>query len=120
MQEHKKSVEDKNMQLQVQLRTAYRRTCFWNYVQCLSVFARANTDPTGNSRINNSCRSLSPQLCEKKFIEIRTHAHTHTPLSNFEAGCPDAGELRLGNWRNDDETRLEDSRIARKSAIKAA
>jgi hypothetical protein len=49
------------------------------------------------------------------------HRDTHTPLGIFDAECPDAGELRLGNWRSDHETRLGDfPRFARKSAIKAA
>jgi hypothetical protein len=104
------------MQLQVQQRTAYRRKCFWNYVQCLSVFAQATTDATGKSRINNSCSSLSSQLDEKN-----SSRYTYTPPDTFDADCPDTGKIRPGDWRNDHETRFEDlPRISRKSAIKAA
>jgi hypothetical protein len=55
------------------------------------------------------------------IVRRNSSRYTHTPLGIFDAECPDTGELRLGDWRNDHETRLEDfPRIARKSAIKAA
>jgi len=55
------------------------------------------------------------------FMRRNSSRYTYTPPGTFDVECPDTGEIKPGDWRNDHETRLEDfPRIARKSVIKAA